>query len=981
MDCRNASSTTGSAPQAPTCAPRWPTSPLRHACWRRARTLGPWLLGLLTLVAPPKPTAAASFPPELRFRTLASARVDVHFPDVHEAQARLAAALADEILTRHEARYGVHVGRVQVVLTDTEDEPNGFASPLPYPLVHVRLAAPRGQDSLGNYDTWLRLVLTHELAHVVHLDQAHGLQGVGRKLFGRAPFLFPNLLTPLWMIEGLATYEETEGTAFGRGRDAEARMLRRMAALAGRFPGEDQPVRALDAWPAGQAAYVFGEAFLRDLAEQHGPRTLPELARVHAGRPVPYLDELTAKRVTGASFHARWREWTARERQRFEGEAAARALEAPTLSHALTNRGVRQYGARFSPDGRWIAYTSATLTRYPAIHVMRSDGSADRRLVERSGGDTLAFTPDGRTLVYHEPQVQRLFTQRNGLRAVDVHSGRARWILRGVRASDPDVTPDGRGIVFVRRTGDRSELAWVGLDGRGLRDLTTSAPETEWSGPRVNARGDALVAARHLPGGWLDIVLVELATGQMRALTTDRAKDVEPSFTPDGRSVVFRSDRDGISNIYVLDVDARTPQADSTATTLPRRLTRVLGGAFAPALGPDGRTLVFADYSAKGYDIRSAELDLAAAPIAPPYEDAGPVSATTPALATGATHPYRPLRQLLPHFWSPVAAHESGEWRAGVATGGLDPLFRHAYGLVLFRGFDSRHVGLRGFYQYDRWWPTLLAVYQDETDPPNTTVGRLHTREWTLRATLPLRRSFQRTHSAELTWRLVRGTLLDREDLRVRGQGGLELAWVYGSAKRYPFAISPSDGMGLRVAWYRQAPALGGELSYSKLGADLRGYLRLGASQVLALRVGAGATLGQPDLRDTFAIGGFPDGALSDLLFTNPAVLRGYPDAVARGRSLAYGSAEYRLPLAHPQRGWGSAPFFLRHLHAAAFVDGAHVWDERFRVGDVRCGVGLALGADTSLGHALPLSASLGLAHGLTRDGDTRAYLRLGLAF
>ena len=39
-----------------------------------------------------------------------------------------------------------------------------------------------------------------------------------------------------------------------------------MAALEGDFPSEDQAVYGLDRWPAGQATYLFGEAFLRDLS-------------------------------------------------------------------------------------------------------------------------------------------------------------------------------------------------------------------------------------------------------------------------------------------------------------------------------------------------------------------------------------------------------------------------------------------------------------------------------------------------------------------------------------------------------------------------------------------------------------------------------------------------------------------------------------------------------------------------------------------
>src|SRR5262249_44184606 len=148
------------------------------------------------------------------------------------------------------------------VLADSEDDPNGFSTPLPFPLIQIRAAAPRGDDDFGNYEGWLRLVLTHELAHSVHLEQGRGVVGFGRKLLGRAPYLFPNALAPIWMIEGLATYEETEGTAFGRGRNPDSRMVVRMQALEKGLPAEDVPAVYPDPWPDGFGPYLFGEAFL-----------------------------------------------------------------------------------------------------------------------------------------------------------------------------------------------------------------------------------------------------------------------------------------------------------------------------------------------------------------------------------------------------------------------------------------------------------------------------------------------------------------------------------------------------------------------------------------------------------------------------------------------------------------------------------------------------------------------------------------------
>ena len=90
---------------------------------------------------------------------------------------------------------------------------------------------------------------------------------------------------------------------------------------------------------------------------------------------------------------------------------------------------------------------------------------------------------------------------RSDLRAVEVATGRVRKLTRGTRAKEPDVSPDGRTVVFVLQKADRSELALVGLDGSGMRELTRSGPGTQWSGPRFGPRGDAIAASRWTSGG------------------------------------------------------------------------------------------------------------------------------------------------------------------------------------------------------------------------------------------------------------------------------------------------------------------------------------------------------------------------------------------------------------------------------------------------------------------------------------------------
>ena len=107
------------------------------------------------------------------------------------------------------------------------------------------------------------------------------------------------------MIEGLATYEETEQTGGGRGRSPGAEMVIRTAVLENAFPDLGQASVFPDSWPAGEVPYLFGEAFTRFIADKYGREKLAEisLALQRQGVPVPgqlHGREGAARRLRGA---------------------------------------------------------------------------------------------------------------------------------------------------------------------------------------------------------------------------------------------------------------------------------------------------------------------------------------------------------------------------------------------------------------------------------------------------------------------------------------------------------------------------------------------------------------------------------------------------------------------------------------------------------------------------------------------------------
>src|SRR5262249_14425998 len=157
-------------------------------------------------------------------------------------------------------------------------------------------------------------------------------------------------------------------------------------------------------------------------------------------------------------------------------------------------------------------------------------------------------------------------------------------------------------------------------------------------------------------------------------------RDVEPSWTPDGRYVVFSSDRDGISNLYAVRVEDRALL----------RVSRVLGGAFRPSVSPDGRSVAFESYSSRGYDLHATDVDWTTLEPAYAFVDGYAAPRQAPEPSAVESRPYRPLPAALPRFWTPYAARQAGEWQLGAVTAGSDPLFRHIYALQAYGGTTTR---------------------------------------------------------------------------------------------------------------------------------------------------------------------------------------------------------------------------------------------------------------------------------------------------
>lgn len=155
----------------------------------------------------------------------------------------------------------------------------------------------------------MNLLITHELTHVVQLYMAMDSPSSLRELLGRHLFTFPHVLTPSFMIEGLAVYKETSHQiGYGRGQSSRYEMLMRQEVINGVDDLSQIAVPSRD-WPFGKQ-YLYGYYYYAFLAERYGSQKITGYLNNYSRQLIPFfLQNSIAKKTFGKSHETLWPEF------------------------------------------------------------------------------------------------------------------------------------------------------------------------------------------------------------------------------------------------------------------------------------------------------------------------------------------------------------------------------------------------------------------------------------------------------------------------------------------------------------------------------------------------------------------------------------------------------------------------------------------------------------------------------------------------
>lgn len=981
---------------------------------------------------------------DLRWRTLETDHFYIHYYQGNEVAAERSAMLLERAHARLSAGFGHSPWlKTHVRLTDHTDSANGLANTTPFPRIEAYVTAPDSMSVLEGFDDWLDILLTHEYVHIVHLDTVHGLPRLVNALlgFGVAGKVWqPNVIQPRWFVEGLATYEESRLTSHGRRRHAQFDMILRMHVLEHGFLSIDRVSSGATIFPHGSAVYLYGLHLVHYVASRYGHDKLLELNHVYGGQALPFGINRAVEKVLGVTWEQLWDEFELDTTRRVQAEARAIRARGIREGRRITYSTSANPSGNFirhpfwSPDDQHLYFFEDDGHTNPGIRRVSSAGGRIRegvgvgrqgmtlgieRVVELQDSGSPSLIGASEDMVFEIGAVHDLryywndlFLWRSpakGARNVRQNPGDLEQLTFGARARDPHVGPDGRTVVFARNDSAQARLAFLDLETREVTEVAPFERMQVVTTPRLSPDGARVAFSAWREGGMRDIYVYERATGKTTRVTADRFLDADPAWTPDGRWILFSSDRDNVFNIYAHEV----------ASGRVMQVTNVLGGAFEPVPSHDGARLAYIGFNANGYDLWVMKLDPAQFIEPPPLVDDRPqIDDPSPELPqhrgrspTLSSRRYQAIRTMFPRTILPSALEGAQSGNFGGEIGGAlqisDVLGFHS--LLLsgrYMGAPFNQPAGSVSYAFTRLLPALRIgfgrsyaqrnnytrfVYDPATPegtslPYQQTGYRERITSFNAAIGVPIVRHPIHDASADLSYSYTQFASADPFPAvdpnapastlpELGGMGQINLELRYSNVRSVRYGYASETGRAATVGVSLIDPHLGGRFSDVWVRGTYTEYVRMPwrGHQVLALRLSAGASAGGLGRRSPYYLGGFSqqnDVIRSFLLrsaYTEAGVLRGHQPGAYFGDYYTVLNAEYRIPIADVERGLGTLPTFLRRITAIPFVDVGGAWTI-FSRQVIKWGVGASLVTSFKLGYGDSIDVFLQYARGFDEE-------------
>ena len=259
----------------------------------------------------------------------------------------------------------------------------------------------------------------------------------------------------------------------------------------------------------------------------------------------------------------------------------------PTEVVPLTSFSGFEYDPAISPDGNQVAF--GLLDKESGIYTTVIGGEKSFRLTDNFGhhnfGDCCPrWSPDGRQIAYVH------VTDGVAIYVTPVLGGTQHRVYEGLSnffSPTLDWSSDGKFLAITESHENKTHslIALLSLADLSKRPLTSPSGQELDYGPAFSPDGSTVAFVRSIVAGMVsDLYVIPTAGGEPKRVTFDhRTIFGQPSWTPDGRELVYTSDLGGLSSLWRVPVSGGKPE----------RVAGVGTGAECPSVSRRGHQLVY----------------------------------------------------------------------------------------------------------------------------------------------------------------------------------------------------------------------------------------------------------------------------------------------------------------------------------------------------------------------------------------------------
>ncbi|MES2802877.1 MAG: hypothetical protein V4654_10320 [Bdellovibrionota bacterium] len=850
--------------------------------------------------------------------------------------------------------------KIVVILNDSTDAPNGFATLLPYPYMMIYPVQAGRDDALSESAEWAKELFVHELAHIFQLYPAEDYYKFAKPFFGS--IIAPNLLLPLWWKEGMAVEIESRFTHQGRTRsyfqDAGIRALVLEKKLFSYTLAEANEM--LPTWPYGGRPYLFGSMLMGDIGAKDQGKAINDLTLGHASR-LPYFIETPHERIFGNNYESHYLLTLDTYQRQAEDQINQLNTVSATTTTAIDPKLISGRHPRFNTTGTTLGIVSLD-KKGKKVSFYNFDGETKKwnkqKFKKSPTGDisSFEFHPYQNKIVFAKIDLVDNKRSFSDLYIFNLDEDKETQITKSARARYPIWNNQGTVLYYISTFNGKTQLKALNVATESTDQLLETDFAERLHEIALHNDRELFVGIKDNKGN-IKTKVFDLATHTLSDLKFS-APEVEHLKYRFGK-VYFTSVKNGVPNIY---------QYKNEAEETP--VSHLLTGALDFDVNKDNLAIATI-HTAGGFAVHSFDLQVykSLPKISNRFRDRyNYIERPTPEFEA-TTENAKALKYLYPHYWIPFVATSSANNSVffQAVTGSQDPLLIHRYNLAV--DYDS-YIKKMG-YDFDYVnaafnWPFTFSAQRNFKPIGNTKIFIERSD-----ASLGVIPDTFKISSKLLVNAGLQFSEVDQSDLRTQ-HAGPYLQVSYKSIQQTAFDIYPTSGWGAFIQLENQkstehdAPDFLG--SYDQATGSLLGYnsLWLPDDHSMYGKLNFLHTLQKVSSRFGTSNAVLPtlaDSTLPDF------VLRGYGSGQFFGSRMATLNTEYRFPLETLNKGSGTYLYYLKRVNGAVVVDGLTVSGGAFDKDDVLkaenmsrsfWSAGAEIRLETTLGYLLPVNFIFG---------------------